>query len=126
MAPVAVTQIINSGVLVKAGVQYAYLKKRLTVFSWLVVETMRDPKVDLFCLGRYTPRLTEKMDLFLQAETINAFATSSTKYNSFVQRIRIGLKLNYWQFGAGIDLSQTGRTDITAQSNAGVFLRHEF
>jgi hypothetical protein len=126
MAPVMVSQIFNRSVLVKAGVQYAYQKKRLTVFSWLVAETMSDPAVDFFFLGRYTPRLTEKADLFLQAETINAFATSSAKYNSFVQRIRIGLKLSYWQFGGGIDLSQTGRKEFTAHSNAGVFLRHEF
>jgi hypothetical protein len=126
MAPVVVTQVFNSGVLLKAGVQYAYQKKGLTIFSWLVAETMSDPTVDFFFLGRYTPRLTEKTDLFLQAETINAFATSSAKNNSFVQRIRIGLKLSYWQFGVGIDLSQAGKKDLTANSNAGLFLRHEF
>lgn len=126
LAPVAVSQIMNRAVLVKAGIQYAHQKKRLTVFSWLVAETMSDPTVDFFFLGRYTPRLTEKTDLFLQAETINAFATSSAKNNTFVQRIRIGLKLSYWQFGVGIDLSQTGKKDLTANSNAGLFLRHEF
>jgi hypothetical protein len=126
LAPVIVTQIFNRSVLMKGGVQYAYQKKRLTVFSWLVAETMSDPKIDFFFLGRYTPKLTEKTDLFIQAETINAFATSSGKENSFVQRIRVGLKISYWQFGAGIDLSQTSRKEFTAHSNAGVFLRHEF
>jgi hypothetical protein len=126
IAPVAVTQIFNSGVLIKAGVQYAHQKKRLTIFSWLVTETMSDPKLDFFLLGRYTPRLTEKTDLFLQAETINAFATSSAKNNSFLQRLRIGLKFSYWQFGVGIDLSQSGKKDLTFNSNAGLFLRHEF
>jgi hypothetical protein len=126
MAPVIVAQIFNRSVLLKAGVQYAYQKKRLTVFSWLVAETVSEPKVDFFILGRYTPKLTEKTDLFLQVETINAFATSSGKENSFVQRIRVGLKFNYWQFGAGIDLSQIGRKEFATHSNAGVFLRHEF
>lgn len=126
LAPVAVAQILNRAVLMKAGVQYAYQKKSITIFTWFVTETMQDPDIDFFFLGRYTPKLSEKTDLFIQAEAVNTIATSAGKAHSFTQRLRLGLKLSYWQFGAGIDLTESGITGLAVNSNAGIFLRHEF
>ncbi len=121
-----VAQVFNRTVLAKAGIQYAYAKKRLTLFSWIVSELRADPSLDLFILGRCTPRLSPKFDLFLQAETVNSLATVAGKNHSFIQRIRLGLKMGYWQFGSGLDLSESGREDFLITTNAGIFLRHEF
>ena len=76
LAPVMVGQVFGSGFFPKAGIQLAYIKKEITLFSWLVSETRRDPTLDFFFLGRYTPRLTEKANLFCQMELLNAFPTS--------------------------------------------------
>jgi hypothetical protein len=54
-APVAVASILNRGIYPKAGVQYASIKKNYTLFAWAVAETVNDPNVDVFFLGRYTP-----------------------------------------------------------------------
>lgn len=126
LAPVIVAQVLGSGVYPKAGVQYAYINNRITIFSWLVCETRNKPNMDLFFLGRYTPKLTEKIQLFSQFELINAVPTVSTKNYSFTQRIRLGLKLKELQFGCGGDISEIGRRKLETTDNIGLFLRYEY
>lgn len=123
-APVVVVQILNKGIYPKAGIQFAKIKKDYTIFSWLVCETLANPTIDFFFLGRYTPKLTDKLNLFSQLELVSAFP--STTNNNFIQRIRLGLKLKEFQFGAGIDLVENGRTIYTNTNNIGGFLRYEF
>lgn len=125
-APVAVVGIFNSGIFPKAGIQYARLKKKYLVFTWLVAETMREPNIDFFILARHTPKLSNKIDLLYQIELINTVTTSGQKNNAFTERFRLGLKLKEFQFGAGLDLTQTGKNNFTTTENAGGFLRYEF
>lgn len=125
-APVAVGQVLNSGVYAKAGLQFAHIRNNMTVFTWLVCETKTQPNIDYFILFRYTPRLTERLKLFTQAECITAVPTRGTGIFSFTQRLRLGLQFNAFQLGAGADLNQTGNTTYTRTTNAGAFIRHEF
>lgn len=125
-APVLVGQVLNRGTFAKTGVQYAHITKSTTLFGWTVAELHSQPNVDVFLLLRYTPKLTEKLHLYTQIETANAFPTTESKTYSFVQRLRVGLKIKDWQFGAGADFSQTGRNQFSKTENTGVFLRHEF
>lgn len=125
-APVAVGQLLNRGAFAKAGFQYAHIAKDYTLFSWAVAELRSSPTWDYFLLARYTPRLTEQLNLFAQLELVNAFPTGKAKNFSFVQRLRLGLKAGAWQFGAGADFGQSGREDFVQTSNWGGFLRHEF
>lgn len=125
-APVAVMQVLNRGVYAKAGIQYAFISKNFTIFSWLVCETNRHPVVDYFFLGRYTPRLTDKANLFAQAELINAMPTQKQGNFSLAQRLRIGIKLREFQVGVGADFTGAGRHTYKTTSNIGGFLRYEF
>lgn len=125
-APVAVVQIFNSGVFPKAGIQYARIKKELTIFSWIVCETLKGPDLDFFLLFRFTPKLTAKLNLFTQIETVNAFPTNSKGIFNITQRSRLGLKIKDWQFGAGADLNEIGNNTLLFTYNFGGFLRHEF
>lgn len=126
MAPVAVAQVFNNGVYPKAGVQYALQKTNLTLFTWLVAETIRDTDIDWFLLMRYTPRISDRWNLFTQAELLSAFPVYENGRYSFTQRIRLGLKNGAWQFGGGLDAVHTGRDEYTHTYNAGAFLRYEF
>ncbi len=126
LAPVMVGQIFGSGFFPKAGMQFAYIKKEITLFSWLVSETKRDPTLDFFFLGRYTPRITEKVNLFCQLELVNAFPTSGQKSFAFTQRIRAGSKIKALQFGIAADFAATGRKDYHTTNNIGGFLRYEY
>ncbi len=126
-APVAVAQVLSWGVYPKAGVQYVAMKESLTIFSWIVSETLRNPTIDFYVLCRYTPPLSEHLNLFCQIESLNAFSTPSEEGNtSLVQRARLGLKIKEWQFGAGADFSQASSSRYILNKNIGAFLRHEF
>lgn len=125
-APVVVASILNRGVYPKVGVQFAKIKKDYTIFSWVVAETLKEPNVDFFFLARYTPKLTDKLNLFSQIELVNAFPTVEKNNFTFTQRLRLGLKIKEFQFGAGLDLTQLGRSEFTKTENLGGFLRYEF
>ncbi len=125
-APVAVIQIFNSGLFPKAGVQYFYHKGDFTFFSWLVCETMSRPTIDLFILTRLEPKLTDKLNLFVQLELVNALPTETDANQNYIQRVRLGLKIKTWQFGLGSDFNEFGNATLTNTSNVGAFLRHEF
>lgn len=125
-APVLVAQVNNKGIFPKAGIQFYYRKKNFTFFSWVVCETLKNPNVDLFMLTRFEPKLTAKLNLFTQLELVNAFPTINTNNYVFIQRVRLGLKVKEWQFGAGCDLNEYGNTSFVNTNNIGGFLRHEF
>ncbi len=125
-APVVVASILNRGIYPKAGIQFAKIKKDFTIFSWIVAETLKEPNIDFFFLGRYTPKLINKLNLFSQIELVNAFPTAEQKTFIFTQRLRLGLKIKALQFGVGIDLTQLGRKNYTLTKNFGGFLRYEF
>ncbi len=125
-APAAVVQIFNDGVFPKAGIQYAHSKKELSIFSWIVCETIEAPDLDFFLLFRFTPKLNENLQLFTQIETVNAFPTSSRGIFNLTQRARLGLKIKDWQLGAGADFNEIGKNTLLFTYNIGGFLRHEF
>jgi hypothetical protein len=125
-APVVVGQVLSWGVYAKAGIQYAHIKKDITIFTWLVCETLKKPDLDYFLLFRYKPKLTEKINLFTQVESVNAFPTVRTDNYSFTQRLRLGLSIKSYQFGAATDFNQTGNSTFAKTYNIGCFIRHEF
>jgi hypothetical protein len=125
-APVLVGQVLNRGTFAKAGMQYAHVSKTFTLFGWSVVSLDRKTDIDLFLLLRYTPKLSEKWQLFSQIELINALPTEKNSNFSFTQRLRLGLKKQDWQFGLGGDFSAIGRDNYTNTQNTGLFIRHEF
>ncbi len=124
-APVFVAQVFNSGVYPKIGAQYVFFKENFTIFTWLVTEIANNSFIDYYLLLRFTPEINTRLKLFTQMETLNAFPTVAKDY-SFTQRFRIGLKMQYLQFGIGTDLAETGKNTIKLSSNTGLFLRYEF
>jgi hypothetical protein len=125
-APVAVVQLNARGVFPKLGVQYAHNTQRLSFFTWVVAETLKDPNIDFFVLARATPKLTEKTDWFVQVELVNTFPTVSSGAFSLIQRLRLGLRHRAFQWGLGGDFTATGRAQLQTTQNAGLFLRYVF
>jgi hypothetical protein len=125
-SPVLVGQVLSWGVYPKAGIQYAHISKNMTVFTWLVCEMLSNPDLDFFLLFRYTPKISGKLNLYTQFETGNTFPTNSIDNLSFTQRLRLGLSIKGYQFGAGSDFNQTGNSTFTKLYNVGGFIRHEF
>jgi hypothetical protein len=125
-APVLVAQLNNRGIYPKLGLQYAKVKPNFTIFSWLVVEVLKSPNVDYFLLGRYTPKISTKLKLFTQVELYNGIPTLESNSFTLIQRMRLGLKLEEYQFGLGLDFTAIGRNKYTNTQNIGLFLRSEF
>jgi hypothetical protein len=125
-APVLVGQVFNRGIFPKAGIQYVQIKKELTIFTWLVCETLEGPALDYFLLFRYTPKLSEKISMFSQVESVNTFPTVSMENSSFTQRLRLGLSFIRFQFGVSADFNQTGKNTFLTSYNVGGFIRYEF
>lgn len=126
VAPVLVAQAFSSGLYTKAGVQYAAVNDHLTLFSWLVLETKKETTMDIFFLGRYTPKIAERLHLFSQLELLNTFRSDGSKNHSFTQRIRLGLKCRAFQVGLGADFSAASQNKLTSTHNMGGFLRYEY
>ena len=126
LAPVAVLQLLNSGLTPKLGIQFARITPQWTLFSWSVVELRQQPNVDFFLLLRYTPRISERWKGFFQVEWIPSVPTEETKPVYLTSRGRAGLSRAGTQFGIGCDLQQWGRSQWTTTTNAGVFIRKEF
>jgi hypothetical protein len=125
-APVFVVQILNRGISPKLGVQLFKRKNDFTLFSWVVAETLSNPNIDWFIMTRFEPRLNQKLKLFSQLEVFSSAPTSEKLAYSFLQRARLGLKINNLQFGVGADFTESGRTDFINTQNIGGFLRTEF
>lgn len=125
-APVLVGQALSGGVYAKAGVQYAYTKNNLVIFSWLVIETKPKPTLDYFLLARYTPAISPTLKLFIQLESINTLHTYTNGSNTYTQRYRLGVQYRHFQFGPAADYTQLATHPPRSTSNLGIFLRHEF
>lgn len=124
-APVIVFQAFNSGVHARAGIQYAFLNEKFTLFSWFVSETAQKPDIDHYILIRFLPDFPAGLRLFTQMELSNTYQSSSASYR-FSQRLRLGLRKKNFQFGAGIDLAESGKRSFMVSANPGLFLRTEF
>jgi hypothetical protein len=125
-APVFVAQVFSGGVYPKAGIQYAFIRENITVFSWFVTETLKNPNLDFFLLFRFTPKLSEKVNLFTQIETVNTFPTLNSDNFNFSQRLRLGIQLKRFQSGFGADFSENEKDNYDINANFGLFLRYEF
>ncbi len=125
-APVAVVQVFNRGVFPKAGMQFAHIGHTLTVFSWLVSETLRNPDIDYFLMLRYTPGIGGPWRAFTQLELVNSFPTDGSSPFSFTQRFRLGIMRSQFQYGLALDLGFSGRRDFGSTQNAGAFFRYVF
>lgn len=124
-APVAVVQLLNSGVFPKAGIQYVFMQSDLTVFSWLVSDLRKHAAIDYYLLMRYRKSVTDHLKLYIQFESLNSLYTTSVHWQ-FVQRLRLGLSKAKFQFGLGTDLSERTKSDQAMSSTTGLFFRYEF
>lgn len=125
-APVAVVQVLGSGVYLKSGIQWARIQKNITLFSWLVCELNQKPNLDYFLLLRYQPEINKHLNLFSQLETVNTIPVVSTGKLNLTQRLRLGVAWNGYQLGGGVDLTESQMNDFAIIHNIGLFLRHEF
>lgn len=123
VAPVLVGQVLSTGPVAKAGLQYARVRPRATVFGWAVAEVAARSSVDAFLLGRYTHPITERVGWSVAAEALVTVPLVPDEPLSLTERARAGLVLGAFQIGPGIDLAQVGTEPWTTTLSVGGFVR---
>lgn len=123
---VATVQLLQNGVAAKGGIQFVKVFGRASLFSWVVAGNNTDhfTSGDWFVLLRWTPIIKNNWNWFTQLELLSSIDIESNK--NFVQRLRLGLSRNRWQFGLALDQTQTGSNKLSTTGNNGLFLRKEF
>ncbi len=126
VAPIAVLQVLNSGVYPKLGIRYLKIKNNITLFCWAVVDVLHNPNIELFLLGRYAPKLSTQLHLYTQIELLHTIPTQLNRSFIFTQRFRIGFKISNASFGLATDINEIGRHKYNSVINNGIFYRYEF
>lgn len=124
LAPVTLVQVLSTGVYAKSGVQYARNRPSFTLFAWLVGTWKGEAGIDGFLLLRYTPQSGRLRKLFMQAESVNTLPFGASGVRQFTQRARVGMRAGSYQFGIGVDATQS-RGFAPSHQN-GLFIRNEF
>ena len=110
----------NSGL--DAGVHYFKATKSVMVYALSSININDELLYSWFSIFRYTPPLKEDWKLYSSLELFSAFGQIG--HLSSVQRIRLGVDKNGFQFGFAINLNESRFAD--ADINPGVFFRKQF
>ena len=125
---VAVSTLLNTGLIGKAGIQYYHGNKDFLFFGWLVADLKKHGNIHLFGLFRYQPAFQKSnpnWKLFTQLELFPVFSPHNKNWN-LTQRVRVGVKYQSWAAGWMSDFNQTGRVTFQTTNNLGGFLRYDF
>ena len=77
-----------------------------------------------FSIVRFTPELKNGWKLYTSFELFSAFFSEG--HLSSIQRIRLGVDKNGYQFGFAINLAERGRRLQNTDTNPGLFFRKQF
>ena len=77
-----------------------------------------------FSIARYTPDLSQTWGLYTSLELFSNFDKEG--HVASVQRMRLGLQKQGYQFGLGLNLSGLGKTYAQTDANPGLFVRKQF
>jgi len=106
------------------GAHYFRATRTFMVYALTSIELAEDPFVAWFSIMRFTPALSEKWRMYSSLELYSNFDRDG--HIASVQRIRLGLSRNQYQFGLALNLSGYGPSYDRTDSNPGIFLRREF
>lgn len=106
------------------GIHYFKANKNFLIYALPSVSLKSSLNYSWFSIIRYTPVLGEKTRLYSSLELFAAFRQS--QYLASVQRLRLGLDLQGYQFGLALNLSGLGDDFPGSDINPGLFIRKQF
>ena len=110
----------NAGI--DAGIHFFKAKKSWMIFALPSINIGSELLYSWFSIFRFTPALKNQWKIYSSVELFSAFGQIG--HLSSVQRIRLGVDKQGYQFGAAINLRESRFTD--SDVNPGVFLRKQF
>lgn len=119
-----VGRISNLGSGGDLGVHFFKAKDGLMLYALGSLALSSELSYSWFSIFRFMPPLSENWDIYSSLELFSSFNREG--HEASVQRIRLGLMRNGYQFGLGFNLSGLGRHYSPTDSNPGLFLRKQF
>ena len=105
------------------GIHYFKQSRDITLYALPFISLRDELNYGWFSIFRYTPSMGETWKLYSSVELFSTFNRPGHAFS--VQRLRLGLQRENYQFGLAINLSELG-SDFETQTNPGVFVRREF
>lgn len=93
------------------------------LFGLASVGLKKELEYSWFSILRFTPKINEKWKVYTSLELFNLFGKENHLVS--VQRLRLGLDYQKFQFGAAANFTELGENWI-GRSNVGVFIRKSF
>lgn len=104
-------------VVPRVGVQYSRRIGELSLYGMMSGTTMDGGNAELTLQQNYTPKVSPKVHLVVDMEEVT---NDGKQHNYSLQRGRISLGINGWQFGAAADAMEIGE-ELTLDYNIGMF-----
>lgn len=107
-----------------AGVHYFNKSDDFMLYALASVDGGDERSYNWFSIMRYTPPLAAEWKLFAGLELFTAFV--DTGHAASVQRARLGLEYQDFQFGLALNTAGYGANYTNVDVNSGLFVRREF
>ncbi len=117
-------RISNFGAGSDAGVHFFKANGTWMVYALASIALSADLSYGWFSILRYTPDLSDRWKLYTSLELFSSFI--ETGHVTSVQRMRIGVSWDNYQFGLALNLSGSGTQYQQTDSNPGLFIRKQF
>ena len=115
------TQFFSNKLIPRVGVQYSQQLEDFNLYALLTGGDFDALYGEALFQIKFRSELDKEHDLFLSLEAVTDF---TRKHEYSEQRIRAGLSAGDWNLGAGVDLAESARGDISY--NTGLFLENKF
>ena len=107
---------------VDAGIHFFKASKSFVIYALPSINIGDELLYSWFSILRFTPELSKDWKFYTSLELFSAF--TQVGHLSGVQRIRVGVDRNGYQFGVAVNLYESRFSDIDV--NPGVFFRKQF
>ena len=118
-----VGKIGNNGGGADAGVHIFKSKNNWMLFGLASISLKNELEYSWFSIFRFTPQINDQWKFYSSLELFNLFGKENHLVS--VQRIRLGLDYQQFQFGIAGNFTEIGE-DWTGNSNVGGFIRKSF
>ena len=108
---------------VDVGPHFIRQTKEVTFFALASISLQSELSYSWFSILRYTPEISEKWKAYSSLELFSAFREEGHVVS--VQRIRLGLDRDGYQFGFAVNFRATGRPYRLRATNPGLFFRKQ-
>lgn len=119
-----VGRISTNGAGGDAGIHFFKVSDKFLIYALASVAIQSPFVCSWFSIIRYYPKLGDKWKLYSSLELFSSF--NNDGHVASVQRIRLGLDRQGYQFGLGLNLTGLDNEYSTTDTNPGIFIRKQF